>query len=271
MTATADRPGARRRRPPPPTPVGIFERILYRPVDWPGKTTRLDRDSVDALVGRPTSGQPSPAEVYHENSKLFPHMIDSLLAANTDAEQVRKAFVLRRAAALPGGPADPTDRLIEPVTSVLAAACGSGPPTVFYAVDIRVLAGDVLVAYEPLTGRVDRIRSVAPSESDALPSALDLACNSGGPTGAGTLVFLVGSMARDAVLFGERGYRHTLSAAGRVAERLSTAARSLQVSCREWWDFVDRQVDSFLEADGVEEATVAVMEIGGDVRDGSPG
>ena len=40
-------------------------------LDWPGKTVRLERNSLHDHWQQPASSQPAIAELYHENSKLF--------------------------------------------------------------------------------------------------------------------------------------------------------------------------------------------------------
>ncbi|MCM3905796.1 MAG: hypothetical protein ND866_29235 [Pyrinomonadaceae bacterium] len=77
------------------------------------------------------------------------------------------------------------------------------------------------------------------------------------------IAFVMGNFARNDVLYGSRGYRRTLVEAGRVTDRVLHKAAELQLVAKCRCEFIDRDIDAVLEADGIEEGTIVVIELGG--------
>lgn len=239
------------------TPQAFFESVIYASLPWPWKTTWLERDSARDLIGRPASSRVAVAELYHENSKLFPQTMSDLASTRIDVADVRRLFVRRRAAAL----AEAAEQPVPPaVRELLTSIAHSVEPGLFYAVELRLVlrgvlvmhepAGDTLIACKTLTEHDVRILEAAltPSRTEARWEAI---------------VFVLGSFARNELLFGSRGYRHTLIEAGRVIQEVLDQANRRGMAVTILSDFVDRDVDALLEADGVEEGVLAVLELGG--------
>ncbi len=82
-----------RRSQEPPNAKKLMDQVVFSALDWPGKTVRLERNSLEDYCQRPSSSRLSIAELYHENSKLFPAMVAELAAATLDSDGVRLEFL----------------------------------------------------------------------------------------------------------------------------------------------------------------------------------
>ncbi len=243
----------------PATADELFDDMLYSPLDWPGKTTRLRRDSVQDVRQRSASHAPGLGELFHENSKLYPAGIGELAASRFDTDTVRSGFLTRRgsgsrrAAAM--GP-----EWFATVRPLLGAVAQQRRRLLFYALELRVSDGAWIAQYEPLTNELFPIKAIGRPEYEAVSQALQLI----GPprTQPAALVFVVASFVRNEVLYGARGYRRTLMEAGRLAEALVVQAELSSVELRPVFEYHDRVVDHFVEVDGVDAGTVLVLELG---------
>ncbi len=74
-------------------------------------------------------------------------------------------------------------------------------------------------------------------------------------------MFLIGCFARNDLLWGARGYRRTLLSGGRIAERIAAIAFQVGLQTRIIYEFDDHRVDAAIDVDGVEEGTLAVIEL----------
>jgi hypothetical protein len=240
-------------------PQQLFDRVLLSPLDWPGKTMRLEADSLLDYRNRPASSHASLAEMYHENSKLFPEISSRLAASIADSLKFRIEFVHRRArVALRGSPTRLSS--VPQVARLLRTVAQLTPPELFYAVELRVVADRAVAIHEPVNDLLPIVKKIAAEERGTLRSALGI---DGLDAGAGDrpLICIVASFARNDMLWGLRGYRRTLVECGRVAETLVKAATASSLDIRIHTEFTDRLVDSLVEADGVEEGTVVVIEV----------
>jgi hypothetical protein len=242
----------------PGTPDELFEEMLYSSLDWPGKTTRLQRDSAQDVRQRATSQVPAPGELYHENSKLYPARVKELVASRLDADDVREMYLHRKAAGSRPAAALDTEWFGN-VRPLLRAVARRGRSPLFYALELRVSDGAWLAQYEPVTDKLFAIKEIARENYEEVSRALRLF----GPqrTAPAGLVFVVGSFVRNEVLYGVRGYRRTLFEAGQLAEILLAEAELRTLAINLVLDFHDRAVDRFVEVDGLEVGTVTVLEL----------
>lgn len=219
----------------------VFEAALYARLPWPGKSTRLERDSLRDLVERSASAQVSVGELYHENSKLFPARAAELVASNVDAGAFRREFVRRRTATRRALPAYEVD---SPVRTLLTSVAREVDPELFYALELRAVVAETVLLHEPGRDAVIELKSL------------------GGKDDVGRAqLFVVGSFARNELLFGPRGYRHTLLDAGRLAQHVSSLAPRAALQATLSFDFDDWKVNAALEADGVEEGALVAIEL----------
>jgi hypothetical protein len=244
----------------PTTPDELFEDMGYSPLDWPGRTTRLRRDSVQDVRQRLASTNVALGELYHENSKLYPARCDELAASRLDPDDVRLAFLRRRAESKRPTSSPDAERFagIRPLLSVTTRL---GRTPLFYALELRV-ADDTLVArHEPLMDTLVILKTNALGEYASLRRDRQvLSSTSPSPS---VLLFIVASFVRNEVLFGARGYRRTLIEAGQLAEIITMEANRLQIPVCPVLEFHDRRIDGFIEVDGIEQGTVLILEVGG--------
>ena len=230
-------------------------------IDWPGKTVRLERDSLDDHWQLPVSPQPAIAELYHENSKLYPGIAASLAAGRTDVHGLKTSVTAKRSVAL----AVPGWRVVEPPPAIRRAAeavLADLPASILYAFETRLLWSETLAIFDPVRKAAYSLKSVTPKELEATAEALGLLGERPARKPGSALLFLVASFARNQMLYGARGYRRTLLEGGRIVEHMLGRAAASGVAGRVWLEFTDRLIDELVEADGIEESTIAVIEIG---------
>ena len=246
-----------RRSQEPPTAKKLMDQVVFSALDWPGKTVRLERNSQEDYCQRPSSSRLSIAEVYHENSKLFPAMVAELAAATLDTDGVRLEFLRRRAEALSQ---NQQMEVSPPLREVLTQITHIVQPELFYAIELRIAENGTLASHEPLADRLFLVKRLSPGDRTRLTEATRLFDESSGP--ARDSLFVIGNFARNDLLFGARGYRRTLIEAGRVTEAVLGIAARLGLTARLLIEFTDRTLDGVLEADGTEEGVLAVLELG---------
>jgi hypothetical protein len=246
-----------RRSQEPLTPKKLLDTVAFAELDWPGKTVRLERDSLQDYCQRLLSAQPSIAELYHENSALFPQMAGELAAAHVDADGVRREYLSRRAAVLAHSP---QAELSAHWRGLLTGVAQAVPPELFYAIELRIAENGNLASHEPLSDQLYLVKRLSGDEWARLIAAIRLLEGSEEPVRP--VFFVLGNFARNDLLFGGRGYRRTLMEAGRVIQAALEVASQLAVSTWPRLEFADRALNFILEADGVEEAALAAVELG---------
>jgi hypothetical protein len=238
----------------------IFDQVTYAGVDWPLKTVRLERDSVEDFNQRIASPRVSLSEMCHENSKLFRGMLEELAATRVNAEEVRREFLRRREASMAGLAKGGGDERLEQLLRAITIACA---PELFFAVELRVLDGHRILSHEPLSNRSCVVKDLTPDDGRRLREAVEIPGTGEATPGTGPLVFVVGNLARNDLLYGPRGYRRTLLEAGRIAQVALRAAADASIAARARFEFFDRVIDAVLESDGTEESTLAVIDLEG--------
>jgi hypothetical protein len=243
------------------TASALLEEVRHGAVQPPWKRVRLERRSFEDYRHRSTSATTSIAEVYHENSKLFPAILPELAAMNTNAHEFRLRVVHDRAAEESPGLREP--ELDASWAALFRSVRDAIAVELFYAVELRVAADGLLAILEPVSGRLDVIKRLSASDRQALNAALSL-LNEGDSRATGDpVLFVLGRFAWNEVLLGPRGYRRTLLEAGRLGQEIVRQAEALDLYVRPVSEFTDRDVDDVMEADGVEEGTLIVFATGG--------
>jgi len=88
---------------------------------------------------------------------------------------------------------------------------------------------------------------------------------------ASMILFITAAFSFPTETFGERGYRHALIEAGRVAQNLTLTATGLGLASATIHDFFDRRVDALLRLDGVRHSTLSIVAIGAETATLSEG
>jgi len=245
------------------TVQAFFDRALLNPVEWPGKTTRLLADSLLDQLNRASSPNVSPAELYHENSKLDRHRISGLAAGRVDVAAVREEFIHSRSSSCRGpvaGLDDISGQIMDLIDSVIQAL----DIGLFFAVEMRVVTGSGIWFHDPHSRQLFQLIHESRSldivgEALHLSRHMDRSPEAKGPDHV--YLLLIASFARNASLFGERGYRRTLLEAGQLGETVITYAAAGGWTTRLTYEFADRSIDNLNQIDGIEEGTIAVIDL----------
>jgi hypothetical protein len=155
----------------------------------------------------------------------------------------------------------PSIELPGEVRQFLEAALERVQKSALFAFAVRVLVGATLVDFDPVGKIGYAVKKVTPAELMTMQDALALIGTRPSNQPNGMLLFLVASFARNQMLYGTRGYRRTLVEAGGLIEHILQQAKASNSQSTLWLEFVDRRIDAFAEADGIEEGTAAVMEM----------
>lgn len=237
----------------------FLEEAAATPVNWPAKQVNLEYDSLSAWRQRPMTGALSVAELYHENSKVSRGLIERCRAATVDVLQFRREFICRRARVTERSGLT-AHEVSSPVRALFERARLSGSIDT-YAIEVGVVERDVFATLEPEKGELRPAKRLAQAELGKLEKSVRLLVPPGAPPFSGTCIVLIGCFVRNEILFGLRGYRHTLMEAGRISQRLLDAAVQLQLPLRPIQDFADREVDALLELDGTERSAILIFEL----------
>jgi len=83
--------------------------------------------------------------------------------------------------------------------------------------------------------------------------------------GASLIIFLTAIFERSAFKYGERGYRFILLEAGHVAQNINLVANALGLGCVNIGGYFDREIDEYLDLDGITHSTIYMIAIGGKI------
>jgi SagB-type dehydrogenase family enzyme len=88
--------------------------------------------------------------------------------------------------------------------------------------------------------------------------------------GAAMIVFITAFFERTIFKYGDRGYRFILLEAGHVAQNLNLVSNALGLGSLNIGGFFDREIDDFLNLDGVTQSSIYMIAIGKKKKSGSP-
>jgi SagB-type dehydrogenase family enzyme len=265
-----------------PTPTAEFASLLYGPRGVP-----LD----------------DPAETFHEASRLYPNVapgrLQSMLALAHSPELLQTVarsgrthehrpgvelprvdppracfsdLLARRRSNLcaEGGPM----RLHE-LAAILGASYAAAPRAgdglrrpvpsggALYPLELYVIALAVegidpsALHYDPFRHRLSLLGPVARAEAKAAVVDASLVDR------ASAVLVVTAMFWRSRFKYGARGYRFALLEAGHVAQNAALAATALELTALPLGGFFDRQLDALVRADGLDEASVYALLLGG--------
>jgi SagB-type dehydrogenase family enzyme len=79
---------------------------------------------------------------------------------------------------------------------------------------------------------------------------------------ASLIIFITGIFERSIFKYGDRGYRFVFLEAGHVAQNLNLIAHALKLGSLNIGGYFDREIDHFLDLDGIAHSTIYIMAIG---------
>jgi len=80
--------------------------------------------------------------------------------------------------------------------------------------------------------------------------------------GASVVLFITAMFERTLFKYADRGYRFVMLEAGHVAQNVNLCTSALSLGCVNVGGFRDREIDGFLELDGVMHSTIYLIAIG---------
>ncbi len=241
------------------------------------------------------------AETYHEASRLYPGVVSPRTAAMGFLSEPAVAQTLGRASRIGAGPPDVVlsrGRLPEVAVGKAIERRLSALPDVRTPLDVELL-GCLLNATVAVRSRDGLARRpvasagalypletyILPFEVEGLPRhvahydpfrhglafgdrfddrGVEAALVDPSIAGrAAALVVVTSVFWRTRVKYGLRGYRFALLEAGHVVQALTTVATALDVPSLPLGGYYDAAIDELVGADGVDEATVYVLALGG--------
>jgi SagB-type dehydrogenase family enzyme len=242
-----------------------------------------------------------PAEAFHEASRLYPNIAPGRLetmvalarspALQQTAARASRTHAHRRGVPLPraamprraslravlasrrsNAPREPRSLGLRQLAAVLEASYAAAPGTLrrpvpsggaLYPLELYVLALRVdglrptALHYDPFGHRLEEL---TPLDAEAVRATLV------DPTlvdPAAALLAVTAMFWRSRFKYGLRGYRFALLEAGHLVQNAVLAAAALGLPALPLGGFYDRRLDALVGADGLDEASVCALLLGG--------
>ena len=206
--------------------------VGYPVVDLPHMFSPLPHSLEQAITSRTSVRNFSPASLTLEKISTILHFAYGITREANDPSLPRSFRVV------------PSGGALYPLEIFFHTACVKG-----------LQAG--LYHYNPLAHHLSFLRNEDGTER--LLAALvqpELA------RGAAIIIFLTALFERSTFKYGNRGYRFILLEAGHVAQNVNLVATALGLGSVNIGGYFDREVDDFLEIDGVTHSTIYLIAIG---------
>ena len=209
------------------------------------------------------------AELFQENSKLTRCSTLEVPPDHRKLEEVREWY-FNTAYAIKEEDLDstqahhvrmPIEELTEALASLLEVFSQPGCVTnSLYALDLFLLHSGRLFRIVPQSSylwveRDYQAEEVQRLKREIIDVSRDMLAH------ASNFLFVVGVAWRYMMVYGPRGYRHTLMDAGRLLAHLEARASQVGIRMEASQNFYDNRVDRFLFMDGVERSTLAVIAL----------
>jgi hypothetical protein len=172
-------------------PQKLFNEVFLAPLDWPGKTIRLERNSAHEYRHRSLSPSISAAELYHENSKLFPEMLHTLTASELNPYEFRREYIRRRSAAVRNAGTSVL-KLYPGCRTLLSQIAKTSLPELFFAIELRAIAGGLMAIHEPLSDVLQVVKQFSDDDLVRMQRAVRLTAAPNTPPHTGPYLFITG-------------------------------------------------------------------------------
>jgi SagB-type dehydrogenase family enzyme len=148
---------------------------------------------------------------------------------------------------------------------VVPSAGALYPLEVFvYSEHVKRLAAG-LYHYNPVKNQLRRLR-----RGNEISKIAQAIVQSDVAYGASLLVFITAVFERSVFKYGDRGYRFVLLEAGHVAQNINLVAGAMGLGCLNIGGFYDREIDEYLDLDGVTHSTIYLVAVGRDEKANGP-
>ncbi len=249
------------------------ERMLWEETIIPSPNSiNLEQTVESEFLHRFDAGKPHVAEMFHENSKLTPYSTLRIPEDDQKLEEVR-TWYFSTAYAVKDKDIDPKKTqdlrinikdLPEFLVCLLETFRQSETMTnLLYGLDLCLLYDQKLYKLLAGTDYLWLDREYSNIEIEKVKAAI-LGVHQAILTKTTALIFIVGCPWRYMMLFGPRGYRHTLIDTGRLLAYLENKATANKLHFTIAQNFYDVQVDRFLFIDGVERSALAILALEGE-------
>ena len=242
-----------------------IQTFLESPMIPSPHSIELSHSATSDYLYRQVRSKPHLAELYHENSKLSPHSTLQVPSDTSTLEQVRRwffetAYRVDEEILVNNGSGlrISYDQLSEWLQGPLKLFSKPGSLTnLLYATDLLVLHDGILFRVVPESDYL-WIECEVKDEATLLPSLFW-----GAPPvrieECSTMLIVVACPWRYMLLYGPRGYRHTLLDIGRLLGYLQNRYEFYGHPSTVHQDFLDTKADEFVQADGVERSVYALL------------
>lgn len=239
--------------------------FLESPVIPSPHSIDLNHSAAADCLYRQVRPKPHVAELYHENSKLSPHSTLQVPADTSMLEQMRRWFFETAyrvdeevLVANGSGLRISYDQLPKWLQTPLSLFSKPGLLTdLLYAADLIVLHDGMLFRIVPEYDYLWIEREV--KDEAALLPGLFWRSPPVSVEECSTMLIVVACPWRYMLLYGPRGYRHTLFDIGRLLGYFQYRCEFNKYSATVHQDFLDTKADQFVQADGVERSVYALL------------
>lgn len=206
--------------------------VGYPIVDLPRGLPPLDLPLEKAIVSRISERDMTPATLDLTQVTALLHYSYGVTRAREHSQSVRPLRVV------------PSGGSLYPLEVYFHSAHVAGLPQGLYHYN----PSENYLRYLRHHNETDRIAKGTPYPSLILSASL--------------VIFITGVFERSTFKYGDRGYRFTLLEAGHVAQNINLVTQGLGLACVNIGGFFDRDMDAFLELDGLLHSTIYMVAIG---------
>jgi len=198
-----------------------------------------------------------PAVTLPEPAPLGATLADVLARRRSSREEVLRPLASRELAALLRAAYAATPRVEGPARRAVPSA-GALYPLELYVVAAAVTGLDPgLYHFHPFRGCLSRL---GPLDGSGIRAAL---VDGALADVTAALLVVTGVFWRSRCKYGQRGYRFTLLEAGHLVQNVVLAAAALGLAALPVGGFYDRRLDGIVGADGLDEASLYAVAVGG--------
>ena len=225
----------------------------------------LSHSAASDCLYRQVKPKPHVAELYHENSKVNPHSTLQIPSDTSMLEQVRRwffetAYRVEEEVVVSNAPGlrIPYDQLPCWLQDPLNLFAKPGYlANLLYAIDLLLLHDETIFRVVPELDYLWIEREVK-NEVTFLPN-LFWKSSPVSIEECSTMLIVVACPWRYMIIYGPRGYRHTLLDIGRLLGYFQYQYEFYGYSMTVHQDFLDTKADEFVQADGVERSVYALL------------